>query len=45
MYGDDAREKIEAGAKLVQVYTGYIYRGPAFLREIGAALQGSESAG
>ncbi len=38
MSGDDAREKIEAGASLVQVYTGYIYRGPGFLREIAAAL-------
>lgn len=31
---ESAREKIEAGADLLQVYTGYIYRGPAFLREI-----------
>ena len=29
-----AREKIEAGADLVQVYTGYVYRGPGLLREI-----------
>ena len=29
-----AREKIEAGAQLLQVYTGYIYRGPGLLREI-----------
>jgi dihydroorotate dehydrogenase len=26
--GDDVREKMEAGASLVQVYTGYIYQGP-----------------
>jgi len=32
-----AREKFEAGATLVQVYTGYIYRGPGLLREILAA--------
>ncbi len=38
MNGDDAREKMEAGATLVQVYTGYIYRGPALLREIVAAI-------
>src|SRR3954451_13580326 len=25
--GESAREKIEAGARLVQVYTGYVYRG------------------
>ncbi len=29
-----AREKCEAGAQLLQVYTGYIYRGPGLLREI-----------
>ncbi|MBX3100954.1 MAG: quinone-dependent dihydroorotate dehydrogenase [Bacteroidetes bacterium] len=28
-----AREKLEAGARLVQVYTGFIYRGPALLTE------------
>jgi dihydroorotate dehydrogenase len=30
----DALAKFEAGASLVQVYTGFIYRGPALLREI-----------
>jgi dihydroorotate dehydrogenase len=34
----DAREKIAAGATLVQIYTGLIYRGPELVREIGAAL-------
>ena len=29
-----AREKIEAGAQLLQIYTGYIYRGPGLLREL-----------
>jgi dihydroorotate dehydrogenase len=29
-----AREKFEAGAQLLQVCTGYIYRGPRLLREI-----------
>lgn len=29
-----AREKFEAGAQLLQVYTGYVYRGPGLLREI-----------
>jgi dihydroorotate dehydrogenase len=29
-----AREKLEAGAALLQVYTGYVYRGPGLLREI-----------
>lgn len=29
-----AREKLEAGAQLLQLYTGYVYRGPGLLREI-----------
>ncbi|PYK00667.1 MAG: dihydroorotate dehydrogenase (quinone) [Verrucomicrobia bacterium] len=29
-----AREKFDAGAQLLQLYTGYIYRGPSLLREI-----------
>jgi dihydroorotate dehydrogenase len=33
-----AREKIVAGAQLLQIYTGLIYRGPALLREIANAL-------
>jgi dihydroorotate dehydrogenase len=33
-----AREKLEAGARLIQVYTGYVYRGPPVLREICADL-------
>ncbi len=31
---ESAREKFEAGAALVQVYTGYIYRGPGLLRSL-----------
>jgi dihydroorotate dehydrogenase len=31
---ESAREKLEAGAQLLQLYTGYIYRGPGLLREI-----------
>lgn len=37
--GASAREKIEAGASLVQVYTGFIYRGPALIREAVEALR------
>jgi dihydroorotate dehydrogenase len=37
--GDYAREKIDAGAKLVQIYTGLIYRGPGLLREISETLE------
>jgi dihydroorotate dehydrogenase len=39
MSGADARAKIEAGADLVQIYTGLIYRGPALIREIAQALR------
>ena len=38
MSGDDARSKIEAGADLVQIYTGLIYRGPALVSEAATAL-------
>ena len=37
--GNDAKAKMEAGASLVQLYTGLIYRGPALIRECTAALQ------
>jgi dihydroorotate dehydrogenase len=36
--GDDARAKIAAGASLVQLYTGFIYRGPALIGECVQAL-------
>jgi dihydroorotate dehydrogenase len=36
--GEDARAKIAAGATLVQLYTGLVYRGPALVAECGAAL-------
>jgi dihydroorotate dehydrogenase len=35
---DDARTKIGAGASLVQIYTGLIYRGPALVRECVSAF-------
>jgi dihydroorotate dehydrogenase len=38
MTGADAREKIDAGASLVQLYTGFVYSGPALIREITTAL-------
>jgi dihydroorotate dehydrogenase len=38
MNGPDARERIAAGASLVQLYTGLVYRGPALVRECIAAL-------
>ena len=36
---EDAWEKIAAGASLVQLYTGFIYRGPSIAREINEGLQ------
>lgn len=36
--GADAQAKIAAGASLVQLYTGLIYRGPALVKECAAAL-------
>ena len=39
MSGEDAREKVAAGATLVQVYTGLIYRGPELVAEIAEALR------
>lgn len=37
--GTDALSKIQAGADLVQIYTGLIYKGPALIREAALALQ------
>ncbi len=36
--GADAKAKIDAGASLVQLYTGLIYRGPALVRDCASAL-------
>ncbi|RDE24498.1 quinone-dependent dihydroorotate dehydrogenase [Motiliproteus coralliicola] len=35
--GRDAAEKIRAGASLVQLYSGFIYRGPALINEAAKA--------
>lgn len=34
----DAREKLEAGAVLVQVYTGFVYEGPGIVKKICKGL-------
>jgi dihydroorotate dehydrogenase len=34
----DALEKLEAGASLVQVYTGMVYTGPGLIRDINKAI-------
>lgn len=38
MSGDDARQKIDAGASLVQIYSGLIFRGPCLVQQIARAL-------
>ncbi|MDZ4709622.1 MAG: quinone-dependent dihydroorotate dehydrogenase [Saprospiraceae bacterium] len=38
MNAADAKRKIEAGASLIQVYTGFVYNGPALIRSIVNAL-------
>lgn len=35
---EDARAKIAAGASLVQIYTSFIYQGPALVRELARGL-------
>jgi dihydroorotate dehydrogenase len=36
--GADAQEKLQAGAALVQVYSGLVYRGPGLVRDVLTAL-------
>jgi len=36
--GADAKAKIDAGASLVQIYTGFIYRGPDLIRDCVKAI-------
>jgi dihydroorotate dehydrogenase len=37
--GEDAASKIKAGADLVQIYTGLIYKGPGLVKEVARALK------
>jgi dihydroorotate dehydrogenase len=39
MSGEDAKSKIKAGANLVQLYTGLIYKGPGLVSEVARALK------
>jgi dihydroorotate dehydrogenase len=43
MSAEDARAKLQAGASLVQIYTGFIYRGPPLIGEILRALSAAGS--
>jgi len=38
MNEDDAKERFDAGAELIQIYTGLIYRGPGLIREIAVGM-------
>ena len=38
MTGQDALDKLAAGAKIVQLYTGFIYKGPPLIKEIIEAI-------
>ena len=40
MSGKDAKTKMNAGASLVQIYTGFIYRGPDLIRDAVKAIAG-----
>lgn len=40
MSGEDARAKIDAGASLVQLYSGFIYAGPELIRDAVVAITG-----
>ena len=35
---EDALEKIDAGASLIQIYTGFIYEGPSLVKRINKAI-------
>ena len=37
----DALEKLNAGASLVQIYTGFIYTGPKLIKNINKTLIGN----
>ena len=39
---EDALEKLEAGADLVQLYTGFIYEGPGLIKRINKAILSQE---
>jgi dihydroorotate dehydrogenase len=42
---DDALERLDAGAALLQIYTGLIYQGPGLVRDIYRALLARASSG
>ena len=43
MSGADAISKIRAGADVVQIYTGLIYKGPSLVSEVALAIKNDHS--
>jgi len=39
---DDATRLVDAGASLVQLYTGFIYRGPGLVKAVARAIPGDD---
>jgi dihydroorotate dehydrogenase len=37
--GEEVRDVMEAGADVVQIYTGLIYKGPALVHEVAKSLK------
>jgi len=40
---DSAQEKLDAGASLLQIYTGFIYKGPCLPRELNKSLSNQDN--
>ena len=38
MSPEDALEKLKSGADLIQIYTGFIYEGPGFVKRINKKI-------
>ena len=38
MSANDAIERLNSGADLIQLYTGFIYEGPSLIKEINKAI-------
>ncbi|MCK4751174.1 MAG: quinone-dependent dihydroorotate dehydrogenase, partial [Bacteroidales bacterium] len=38
MSPEDAMDKLDAGASLIQIYTGFVYEGPSIVRKINKAI-------
>ena len=39
MSEQDAIDKIKAGASLIQIYTGFVYEGPAIVKRLNKAIE------